>query len=92
MIALYIFSAATEPACALSVQTSQAIDPSGASAIPVSNVTTGIPLSAQSLRASSTEDVSQAARPNPAGLEAIAVLTMLTWSAISDSLFGPCAV
>ena len=43
-----IFSAATEPACVLSVQTSHTTDPSGASAIPVSNVTTGIPLSAHS--------------------------------------------
>ena len=39
------------------------------------------------LSASVTEDVSQAASPNPTGLEAIAVLIMLTWSAISDSLF-----
>ena len=89
---LYIFSAATAPACALSVQTSHTTDPSGASAIPVSNVTTGIPFSAHVLSASVTEDVSQAASPNPTGLEAIAVLIMLTWSAISDSLFGPCGL
>ena len=43
-------------------------------------------------KASVTEDVSQAASPNPTGLEAIAVLIMLTWSAISDSLFGPCGL
>ena len=35
LMLLYIFSAATAPACALSVQTSHTTDPSGASAIPV---------------------------------------------------------